>query len=60
MYVARSKDLTLKYSKLPTFFLIGFSYYDYGGDRDDKKSTSAYEVLSLGPSRSSLLLLFPP
>lgn len=41
-YVARTKDLDLKYSKLPSFVLFGFSYSNYGGNRDYKKSTFAY------------------
>ena len=41
-YVVGTKDLALKYDKLPSFVLLGFSYYDYGGDRDDRKSTSTY------------------
>jgi len=46
-YVARTKDLALKYSKLSSFFLLGFSYSNYGGDRDEKKSTSTH-VLGIG------------
>ena len=46
-YVAGIKDLALKYSKLPSFVLFGYSNSDYGGDRDDRKSTSAY-VFSIG------------
>ena len=34
-YVVGTKDLALKYVKLPSFFLSGLSYFDYGGDRDD-------------------------
>ena len=48
-YVARTKDLTLKYSKLPLFILSRFLDFDYGEDRDDTKSTSAYVFsISLG------------
>ena len=46
-YVARIKDLALKYFKLPSFSLSRFSDYDYGEDRDDRKSTSTY-VFSIG------------
>ena len=46
-YVARIKDLVLKYSKLPSFVLSRFSNFDYRGDRYDRKSTSAY-VFSIG------------
>lgn len=46
-YVAGAKDLTLKYSKLPSFVLSRFSNSDYGGDRDDRKSNSTY-VFSIG------------
>ena len=41
-YVARTKDLDLKYDKLPSFILLIFLDSDYGGDRDDRKSTSTY------------------
>ena len=41
-YVAGTKDLALKYSKLPSFVLSKFSYSNYEGDRDDSKSTSTY------------------
>ena len=48
-YVERIKDLALKYSKLPSFVHIGFSNSNYGGDKDDKKSTSTYVFnISLG------------
>jgi len=46
-YVVGIKDLALKYSKLPSFVLSRFSYSNYGGDRDDRKSTSTY-VFSIG------------
>ena len=46
-YVAGTKDLALKYSKLPLFVLLGYSDSDYGGIRDDKKSTST-NVFSIG------------
>ena len=46
-YVAGTKDLALKYSKLPSYVLFGFSDSDYGRDRDDRKSTSTY-VFSIG------------
>ena len=46
-YVAGTKDLALKYSMLPSFVLSRFIYFDYGGDRDDRKSTSTY-VFSIG------------
>ena len=46
-YVAGIKDLALKYSKLPSFVLSRFSDSNYGGDRDDRKSTSAY-VFNIG------------
>jgi len=46
-YVARTKDLALKYSRLPSFVLSGFTDSDYGGYRDDRKSTFAY-VFSIG------------
>ena len=51
-YVTRTKDLALKYSKLPSFFLSRFSNFDYGGDRDDRKSTFAY-VFNIGSSAIS-------
>jgi len=41
-YVAGTKDLALKYSRLPSLVLLGFIDSDYGGDRDDRKLTSAY------------------
>ena len=41
-YVAGTKDLALKYYRLPSFVLIRFTDSDYGGDRDDIKSTSTY------------------
>jgi len=46
-YVAGTKDLALNYSKLPSFVLSGFTDSNYGGDRDDMKSTSAY-VFNIG------------
>ena len=46
-YVVGIKDLALKYSKVPSIFLSRFSDFDYGRDRDDRKSTSAY-VFSIG------------
>ena len=46
-YVAGTKDLALKYSRLPLIFLSRYTDSDYGGDRYDKKSTSAY-VFSIG------------
>jgi len=46
-YVAGTKDLALKYSRLPSFFLFGYTDSDYGGDKDDRKSTFAY-VFSIG------------
>ena len=46
-YVARTKDLTLKYSKVPSIILLEFSNSDYGGDKNDRKSTFAY-VFSIG------------
>jgi len=46
-YVARIKNLPLKYSKLPSFVLSGFLDFDYEEDRDDRKSTFAY-VFSIG------------
>ena len=46
-YVAGIKDLALKYSKFLLFVLLGFLKSDYGGDRDDRKSTSTY-VFSIG------------
>ena len=36
-YVVRTKDLALKYCKLPSFFLSRFLDSNYGEDRDDKK-----------------------
>ena len=51
-YVARIKDIALKYSKVPSIILLRFSNYDYGGDRDDRKSTFAY-VFSIGSSAIS-------
>ena len=51
-YVAGTKDLALKYSKLPSFFLFWFIDSDYGGDRDNRKSTSTY-VFSIGSSAIS-------
>ena len=64
-YVAGTKDLTLKYSKLTLFVLFGFTDSDYGGDRDDRKSTFAY-VFSIGSGAISWafkkqpLFLFQP
>ena len=46
-YVAGTKDLAVKYSRLPSFVLSGFTDFDYGRYRDDKKSTFAY-VFSIG------------
>jgi len=46
-HVAGTTDLALKYDKFSSFFLLGFSYSNYGGDRDDRKSTSTY-VSSIG------------
>jgi len=46
-YVMGTKDLVLKYDKLPSFVLLGFSDSNYGGDKDDKKSTSTY-IFSIG------------
>jgi len=46
-YVAGTKDLALKYSRLPSFVLSGYMDSDYGGDRDERKSTSTY-VFSIG------------
>ena len=51
-YVAGTKVLALNYDKLPSFVLLGFLESDYGGDRDDKKSTSAY-VFSISSSAIS-------
>jgi len=36
------KDIALKYSKFPSFVILGYLDSDYGGDRDDSKSTFAY------------------
>jgi len=52
-YVAGTKELALKYSRLPSFVLSRFIDSDYGGDRDDRKSTSAY-VFSIGLGAISL------
>ena len=41
-YVVGIKDLALKYSKLPSFVLSRYSNSNYGGDRDDRKSTFTY------------------
>ena len=41
-YVVGNKDLALTYSKFPLFVLSRFLDFDYGGDRDDRKSTSMY------------------
>ena len=38
-YILGKKDLSLKFTKFPSFILSGFSYYNYGGDRDDRKFT---------------------
>lgn len=46
-YITGTKDLALKYIKLIFFVLFGFSNYNYGGDKDDRKSTSSY-VFSSG------------
>ena len=51
-YLARTKVLALKYSKLPSFVLSRFINSDYEGDRDDRKSISAY-VFSIGSSAIS-------
>lgn len=34
-YITITKDLSLKYTKLPFFIFSGFSDSDYGGDRDE-------------------------
>ena len=51
-YVVGIKDLALKYSKVPLVILSGFLDFDYGGDRNDRKSTSAY-VFSIDSSAIS-------
>ena len=51
-YVAGTKDLALKYSKLPLFVLSRFLDSNYGRDRDDRKSTSTY-LFSIGSSAIS-------
>jgi len=44
-----TKDLALKYDKFFSFVLLGFSYFDYRGDKDDRTSTCAYVFsISLG------------
>ena len=46
-YVVGTKGLALKYSKVASIVLFKFLDSDYRGDRDDRKSTSAY-VFSIG------------
>jgi len=47
-YITIMKDLAIKYFKFPLFVLLGYLYYDYGGDRYDRKSTYYY-VFIIGP-----------
>ena len=59
-YVVGTKDLTLKYSKVPLIILLGFSDFDYGGDKNDRNQSlhmcsTFVQVLSLGLPRSNLL-----
>jgi len=42
-----TKDIALKYTKLPSFIILGFWNSNYGGDKDDRKSTSTF-VFSIG------------
>ena len=46
-YLAGTKDLALKYSKLSSFMLSRYIDFDYGGDKGDMKSTIGY-VFSIG------------
>lgn len=46
-YIAGTKDLALKFSKLTFFVLFEFLDFDYGGDKDDRKSTLVY-VFNIG------------
>jgi len=48
-YVIEMKDITLKYSKFPSFILLGYPNSNYGGEKDDRKSISAY-VFNIGSS----------
>ena len=41
-YVAGMKDISLKYSKFPSFILSRFSHSDYEGYRYDRKLTYDY------------------
>lgn len=41
-YIMGTKDLTLKFTKLPSFVLPRFFDFNYGGDKDDRKSTYTY------------------
>ena len=41
-YLQGTKDLMLTYQRTNTLEVVGFSYYDYVGYVDDKKSTSSY------------------
>lgn len=38
--------------------LIGFTDNDYAGDSDDRKNTSEYVYMLVGPQKSNLLSLF--
>jgi len=47
-YIMGIKNLDLNFTKFPSFIHSGFSKFDYGGDRDDKKFTSY--VFNIGSS----------
>jgi len=47
LYLKKTKDLKLKYSKKGNLRLIGYSDSDWGGDMDQRKSTTRY-VFMLG------------
>jgi len=42
-YITGIKDLIVKFIKLHSFSLSSFSYSNYEGDKDDKKSTFSYD-----------------
>ena len=46
-YLAGTQDLALKFTKLSSIGLVGYSDSDYGGDSIDRKSTTAY-VFNIG------------
>jgi len=41
-YVNSTLDMGLIFKKKATFSLVGFTYVDFGGDLDDRRSTLGY------------------